>query len=637
MRGAVGGGLVAAVAAIWVAVAPAGAHSASLTVTAAAPPTPVVVIAVPDLRWADVMHMPQLRSALGAAAVGNLSVRSEGDETRCGAGLLEISAGTRVRSDDSPCAGSVVDIATERRRNRSSIFAGHVGALGSALAAAGRRTAVVGETAAPMLADEQGHVGATVDSVAAGLAVADVVGAVDDELVGPRNRAAARAALDSELQTQLGQVFGRATVIIVGSSDGSHGPAHLHVAAIIGFKHRALTSASTHRASYVQLIDVAPTILSLEHIDVPDVMVGRPMHTDERSAASLATLVDDDRHARAAADVGGPTRNTLAVVLAVVLVGWLLEIRGSHLVARLLLAAPAMTYLVQLVPWWRWGTGAYIAIVAAGALAFAVVVSVTMRASTTWALLAGPVFTSVALAVDQLVGAPLQLSAPTGDNPLVAGRFHGMGNVAFGLMCSAVLFIAGLLAARARKTVDRIMIVGGLSIVALIIDGAPMLGDDLGGVLSLLPSAMLLAALVLGLRLTWRRIAVGAGVVVAAAVGLAFADYARPESQQTHVGQFVGHVLHGGSDPVLRRKVRAAIRSVGNVALDVPVVVALSALVTGRIRRRVDSLQLTGVDVALVGCGVLAALGSLLNDSGVVVAAAVLLAVCPPVMSVSPR
>ena len=238
-------------------------------------------------------------------------------------------------------------------------------------------------------------------------------------------------------------------------------------------------------------------------------------------------------------------------------------------------------------------------------------------------------------AIDQLLGAPLQLSAPTGDNPLVAGRFHGMGNVAFGLMCASLLFIAAVWATRARTSRGRVLVVVSIAVVALVIDGAPMLGDDLGGVISLLPSAMLLAALVLGVRLTWRRVLTGAGVVVAVAVGLAFADYARPASQQTHIGQFVGHVLHGGSDPVIRRKVRAVVRSVGNIALDVPVLVALWAIGTGRLRKRLSDLDQPGVGVAVVACTALAVLGSLLNDSGVVVAAAVLLAISPSVMSVS--
>jgi hypothetical protein len=594
-----------------------------------------VVIAVPDLRWSDLQLMPGLRAWFVTAATANLSVRSQGEATRCGAGLLEISAGTRVRSDDAPCSMGVADLASERRRNRTSIYAGRVGALGSALGAAGLRTAVVGEIAAPMLADENGHVGSTVDSVAAGLAVADVVGAVDDELL-TGDRALRRAALESVLQEQLSDAVGRARVLLLGASDGVHGPAHLHVAAVIGLVRGTLTSASTHRSSYVQLIDVAPTILSLEHLGVPDSMVGRSMHVTGRTPPRLSTLVDDDKHARTAADVGGPTRNTLAILLAVVLVGWLFRLRAAHLAARALVAAPVVTYLMQVVPWWRWGTVAYVAIVAGGALVFAALVSLVARRSLTAAMLLGPAFAAAVFAVDQLLGAPLQLSAPTGDNPLVAGRFHGMGNVAFGLMGASLLFIAAVWAARARSPRERILVVVPIAVLALVIDGAPMLGDDFGGVMSLLPSAMLLGALVLGVRLTWRRVATGAGVAVAVAVGLAFADYARPASQQTHIGQFVGHVLHGGSDPVIRRKVRAVVRSVGNIALDVPVLVALCAIGTGRLRKRLSELDQPGVVVGVVACAALAVLGSLLNDSGVVVAAAVLLAVGPPIMSVTP-
>ena len=71
---------------------------------AAAPArTSVLFIGVPDLRWSDLAGMPALRELMQNAAVGELSVKSEGDSTRCGDALLELSAGTRVPSGVGSC------------------------------------------------------------------------------------------------------------------------------------------------------------------------------------------------------------------------------------------------------------------------------------------------------------------------------------------------------------------------------------------------------------------------------------------------------------------------------------------------------------------------------------------------------
>ncbi len=99
------------------------------------------------------------------------------------------------------------------------------------------------------------------------------------------------------------------------------------------------------------------------------------------------------------------------------------------------------------------------------------------------------------------------------------------------------------------------------------------------------------------------------------AVAVALADYARPAADQTHVGRFVGQVLHGGAGPVVHRKINASLGSFGNAALTSLVIVTIAAAVTfspGLVRalRRVPGL-LPGA----VATAVLAVLGTFLNDS----------------------
>jgi hypothetical protein len=576
----------------------AGAPAASAGAVPMRPPR-LLFVAVPDLRWSDVLHMPMLLRLARQSSVANLSVHSSGDATRCGDGLLELSAGTRVPSGVVACPPSADEFDRLGRAYRSASFAPRVGTLPGPLPS-----------------------GPGVSSY------------LDTELYAARaaDRQQRRDELDAAIDGQRKFVGPGTVVVVAGISDDATGPAHLHAVVVSGpgFGRGELRSASTGRTGYVQLVDLTATVLALtspKGPDLPEGVIGRPLRPVPGSHRSPAALADDGRHARAAADVSGGTRNVLAIVAtAVVVLFWAGRRRAARCCARLFAAAPVLTFLVQVVPWWRWGTPAYAGLVATGSVAIGATVAAVERRDRTAALLAVPALTALVLLADQLAGAPLDLSAPMGDNPMVGGRFHGMGNMAFALMAASALFCAGVLAARAQSRHKRLAVVAGIGVVALAVDAAPPLGDDLGGLLALLPAVVVLVALVAGVRVTWRRALLVAGVTLVAAAAIGALDAARPPDRRTHIGRFVADLVHGHLDPVADRKWRAMLRSFGNVALDVFVAVIAAAAVT--LRRLVPAeLHPSLVAVAVVGV-----LGTLLNDSGVVVATGAALAVVPAVV-----
>jgi hypothetical protein len=607
----------------------AGLFAVLLLVLPAAPaPAPpsarVLFIGVPDLRWSDVVHMPKLAALARTSAIANLSVRSSGTATRCGDGLLELSAGTRVPSGVVACPPSAAQVESLAKRYRSTTFKPRIGTLGDAVAVG----ATPLDPAAAVVLTESTGVPAAVQAVSPG---PGFWVAIDTELYGadgPQRRSRL-GALDATIDRQRQLAGPDAEVVVAGISDNATGPAHLHAVIVSGpgWGGGELRSASTGRTGYVQLVDLTPTLIALtSQTPVPDSVIGRVLEPVPRSHRSIGSLADDDVHARAAADVSGATRNVLALVVAAVVGLLLAGRREAWVFARFVAAAPVLTFLVQVVPWWRWGTAAYAGLVAAGSLIAGGIVMLLARRDRIAALVAVPAFTAVVLIADQLAGAPLDLSAPMGDNPLIAGRFHGMGNMAFALMASAALFCAGVVAARVTGRRARVAVAGAIGAVALVVDAAPPLGDDFGGLLALLPALVLLVALVAGLRVTWRRVVVvaAATLLVAAAVGAI--DAARPADRRTHIGRFVADLVHGHLDPVADRKWRAMLRSFGNVALDVLVVVTAAAAVA--VRDRVPR----ELRAALAAVGVVAVLGTLLNDSGVVVATGAVLAVVPSVI-----
>ena len=140
-----------------------------------------------------------------------------------------------------------------------------------------------------------------------------------------------------------------------------------------------------------------------------------------------------------------------------------------------------------------------------------------------------------------------------------------------------------------------------------------------GGVLALVPSLVLLGALVAGARVTVRRGALVALGTAAVGFGLGLLDALRPESSRTHVGRFVVGLLRGHGDVVLGRKAHAMLTSFDDVVLDV--LVAVVAVAAYLVRR--------GLPDMFAAVALLAVLGTVLNDSGVAVAAAVAMVAVP--------
>ena len=82
--------------------------------------------------------------------------------------------------------------------------------------------------------------------------------------------------------------------------------------------------------------------------------------------------------------------------------------------------APALIFLANALPWWRWSSWAYGGLVLGGCILIGAATAGVARRHRVAAMMAVPTFSVLVLTADQLAGSPLQLSAPLGDNPLSA-------------------------------------------------------------------------------------------------------------------------------------------------------------------------------------------------------------------------
>lgn len=275
--------------------------------------------------------------------------------------------------------------------------------------------------------------------------------------------------------------------------------------------------------------------------------------------------------------------------------------------------------------------------------------------------------------VDAAAGAPLAFNNPLGMNAVVAGRFYGVSNTAFALVAGAlVVVIAGTWEVLGGGRRSALLVTALLGGAALLVDGAPQLGADVGGALTLVPTLAFLAAGLAGLRLSWRRwLAIGATTVLVVG-GFAVVDLLRPGGP-THLGRFARQVADGSAAGVLGRKAYALVgpfvtKPVMAAALACAVVIVAAALWWGRRQVRAwrngtspyawlaptahgDNPRVEGqesgsptremspsarwVTTALKSLGVLTLVAVLVNDSGVTMAGFILASAAPALLALT--
>ncbi|WP_187271388.1 hypothetical protein [Actinomyces ruminicola] len=423
----------------------------------------------------------------------------------------------------------------------------------------------------------------------------------DDSAVSPGNETRAAEALTA-LADALDELSGRARIVVVSVADPQDPSPQIAIlpagaTSTRGYDGGLLVGPSTHRPGLIQLTDLAPTLLgavagqeavansglSSEALTFPAAASADRTGTSASatapgspgSAGRVASLADDAAHAVASERAVIPVSLMLfaiaLVAVAAVGVGLRHPRHGSP--GRLggaacwAAALPAGIWLSNLVPWWRTGTWApMVAALTAAAVAgvmtaVAVLVARALRADGAAALVAaasGP----VVILADAAVGAPLGFNGPLGMNAVVAGRFYGVSNTAFALAAGGLLVVLAAGAERfaAGRAPRRPLVaaaVGVPGLLALAVDGAPQLGADVGGALTLIPALVALAAGLAGVRLGLRRwLAVGA-VTVGVVGAFAVADYAT--GSRTHLGGFVSQLLSGGAGATLARKAAALV------------------------------------------------------------------------------
>lgn len=553
-----------------------------------------------------------------------------------------------------------------------------LGQLGTALTSAGRCAQAIGPGAALALAGPDGTVerysAYGTDQLVERLAGCTVslidIGTVHDPHdeastvthSAPTTADLTLAQLDDRVRTVLRAAPAQADVIVVGvdtaTPDASRQTLQVLAATGPNFPPGTLRSASTRITGVVQLSDLTATITALASAPALSGIGGRPVvnltasdNSEAAAGAKRARLDDIDTLTSAMTHVVPPF---LTVFLGLLLVGLLVSsvvwhrappwresqtrprvLRWARRSAMIVASMPAATFLANLVPWWRLSTGtvgrtaALLVVVAVIAVAIAAVcIKGPWRTSALGPLAACAAITVLVIGADLVTGSRLQTASVFGLQPLVGGRFYGMGNVAFALYGSATLLLAGAvgsaLARRSGRVAATVAVVA-ISAIALAIDVAPMWGADFGGPMSLVPAVGYLAIRAWGARVRLASVLV-TGVVAGGLVALvAWLDWRGPAEDRTHLGRFVQTLLDGDALPIVQRKITQNIDTalsapwllVVGLVLMTPMVIAVlrpGTFGTGPWKALVDEEPL--VRHSVVAVLVMCLIGLLTNDTG---------------------
>lgn len=650
-----------------------------------APGDSLVVIGVGGISWDDVSaaDTPVLWGLLRDGSAASVSVKAMNLTTCPTDGWATLSAGEAagpVLGEDRPECTTLPPVTGTTAKGyavagfadvaATSIEGPHkarLGNLGDSLALGSSCAMAVGPGAALATATSDGKV-ARFSPFQATTLVTDLaqcpvslvdVGAILETDPDPLRQEDRLNSVEQRISQVIDAAPNGADIMVVGLADRDR-EERLRVLTATGphYAPGILSSASTRMDGVAQLSDVTATILARSGVEPLQPIGGRalavnpsPNNSESTAASKLTRLTDLDTKADAMHRIVTPflviwLTGTAAFLLVLALV-WRQArpwssggtrsrvLRIVRITGLLSAAMPAATFLANLVPWWRTTDETWVLV----AMLFAIVIAVTVglalislkgpwNSSALGPLAALSAITVGVIGTDLMTGSHLQMSSIFGLQPLVGGRFYGMGNVAFAVYAAAVLLLSAAMAhALSRRGAGRLAALAVVSIggIALAVDVLPAWGADFGGPIALVPALGMLLLWTMGARISFRNVAM-LGVVALVVVSVAgWFDWNRREDERTHLGRFVQEVLDGEAWDVISRKfvqnvelisAKPVLLVVGAVVLSLCIAVVMRPGVFGTapFARLVEEAPLLrrGLQAILV----MALIGFLTNDSG---------------------
>jgi hypothetical protein len=291
----------------------------------------------------------------------------------------------------------------------------------------------------------------------------------------------------------------RDAVLVVAPSQ-RRGPGRLTVAALRapGVRPGLAESNWTRHSGLVHVVDIGPTILAQLGLKPPAAMEGRPMYFARAGGDfgdRLTWMIDTNTAAQFRDREIAPVTVWFVLLQIFLTVGALVAfvklgrraLKAIELAALTLIGFLAAMFLAGLIPFYNLGVAPYWLFLFGVGVAIALLAWFTTERTGVMTLIVPLGILVGLILIDVATGARLQFNTVFGYTPTVSGRYAGLGNLAYAAFSASALLLAGLLADRIggrRGAWVAIALLGA----AIVVDGAPFFGSDVGGVLSMVPA-----------------------------------------------------------------------------------------------------------------------------------------------------
>lgn len=548
---------------------------------------------------------PPLRAPSTSDGAVEKALDDVDDATKSGAGAQKSSDEDLADGSAGTATATIEDFESIKEPNVDSGYSVDYGMLARLVREQGKScVAAEGPGAAYAVADENGIVANYTDDSAAADCRLDLVdlGSIgssawlydpipDYSYTAPVyfDREERVAEADERLGAKLEEVRDSATpgseeptIMVAGLGDSSSLPQlRAFIASGPGYEPGSLSSASTRTPGLLQLTDIAPGILDQFGVSSPSGISFDNTPTDDDPQERIDDLVSESQKATSIyqhlstfslfLDI---TFYLLFILCGVLLSRNLLGRRGGATIAptvhRFLAWAslavatlPMSAFLAGLFPWARLphpGFGLSVSIAVSAALLFGA--SLLPPWGRTWRgrVAALSLLSFLILSADLITGSHLQGNSLLGYNPIVGGRYYGLGNQGAAIFIVSLFIFLGLAISWLRAKGHRRMVFVlplVLGLLAVFVSGNPSWGAKFGGTIATLASLLVLLALVSRVRLSIFRLMLIGLASLAVLLGIAFLDWLREPGARSHFGNFFDQIVTGEALQVVGRKLGA--------------------------------------------------------------------------------
>lgn len=403
-----------------------------------------------------------------------------------------------------------------------------------------------------------------------------------------------------------------------------------------GYGPGLLYSGSTRRPGLVANTDLAPTIISLFGLSIPQSMVGRPVsggvRLSEEENFAWDYLFSFQEKAREVQGLRRPLLRSLIfleiLAAAVLLLG---SVRSAATVARLfpvLLFLTALPLGLFLWPGWFMATPAALAVMLISLAGLAALAYCLERERPLDGLLLITGLTWAAIMADTLSGARLALVSPMSYSPSGGARYYGIGNEYAGVFIGSSLVFSGLLHDRFNGSLRLAAAMVPVFSVWLLV--GPSLGANFGGAISAAVGYSVAFVGLGGLGSVKRSlVAVGAAGVLAGGTAVVL-DLLAPEP--SYLARALAMAVDQGLPAlgqIAVRKISMNLRLIRYTNWTLLFLASMAAFIylIGRPGGLFPGISAnhSGLKAALAGLGIGSLAALILNDSGIVAAATVLI------------